>query len=196
MFASLFQSRNRDACHFRWELTHGTQTVRDCFNLAIEMLVISGLTGIHARNVPLTFQSRNRDACHFRAEIGAVIERRVHVSISQSRCLSFQDGEAVQVGIGYACFNLAIEMLVISGHQLRNSAELTPMSFNLAIEMLVISGHRGGNSRKCLHGSFNLAIEMLVISGYSMLYHAIPSLQGFNLAIEMLVISGPCLRSP
>ena len=63
--SELFQSRNRDACHFRF-MMHG-----------------SGWAG-------LSFQSRNRDACHFRLE----------------KCLQYTAGFR---------FNLAIEMLVISG---------------------------------------------------------------------------------
>ena len=87
-----------------------------CFNLAIEMLIISGsIRGTYNVN-PIMFQSRNRDAYHFRARDAVTTGRIVGVSISQSRCLSFQ------VGIGHdgrpgdkARFNLAIEMLVISG---------------------------------------------------------------------------------
>ena len=62
-----FQSRNRDACHFR----------ADCL-LARGRFVLS-------------FQSRNRDACHFR-QAGRKTRYRpaLTVSISQSRCLSFQ----------------------------------------------------------------------------------------------------------
>ena len=37
-----------------------------CFNLAIEMLVISGETAGMSATGNREFQSRNRDACHFR----------------------------------------------------------------------------------------------------------------------------------
>ena len=40
-FISLFQSRNRDACHFRGERVLEV-SVKPSFNLVIEMLVISG----------------------------------------------------------------------------------------------------------------------------------------------------------
>ena len=63
----------------------------DIFNLAIEMLFISGFV---PHRDPVT------------PEI---------VSISQSRCLSFQAGSFQAVSFGAAGFNLAIEMLVISG---------------------------------------------------------------------------------
>ena len=64
-----------------------------CFNLAIEMLVISGEEIPHRLLNPVPmFQSRNRDACHFRT-------------------FSFE-GHRNYIFIS---FNLAIEMLVISG---------------------------------------------------------------------------------
>ena len=63
-----------------------------CFNLAIEMLVISGKVRLIVRHgLPAEFQSRNRDACHFRMPSSA-FGRKPHLR-----------------------FNLAIEMLVISG---------------------------------------------------------------------------------
>ena len=42
-------------------------------------------------------------------------QRRCNVSISQSRCLSFQDLLSTNVDDWKISFNLAIEMLVISG---------------------------------------------------------------------------------
>ena len=64
-----FQSRNRDACHFRWDFHKSTRHWSRCFNLVIEMLVISGTIPAHRiRGAPLMFQSRNRDACHFRSK--------------------------------------------------------------------------------------------------------------------------------
>ena len=61
-----------------------------CFNLAIEMLVILGLSQARTGLDMGKFQSRNRDACHFR-------------SLSREK-------PAARI-----CFNLAIEMLVILG---------------------------------------------------------------------------------
>ena len=114
--AQEFQSRNRDACHFRSRtlLIFRLWTVR--FNLAIEMLVISGsrelLDSFKFRKVSISqsrclsfqvmsgklanrtlmFQSRNRDACHFRSTRTTNASLHSHrVSISQSRCLSFQE---------------------------------------------------------------------------------------------------------
>ena len=48
---------------------------------------------------------------------------------------------------------------------MRNPRRLQEARFNLAIEMLVISGNRKSPLQNCLVESFNLAIEMLVISG-------------------------------
>ena len=62
-----FQSRNRDSCHFRTHLQLLVGTRDFSFNLAIEILVISGLQpngGVASSSKK--FQSRNRDSCHFR----------------------------------------------------------------------------------------------------------------------------------
>ena len=136
----LFQSRNRDSCHFRlhflWKAAADI-----CFNLAIEILVISGLTQLRHSSIRSLFQSRNRDSCHFRTmsnhrfiiitglRFNLAIEilvisgnlivirntRLRRVSISQSRFLSFQGDGILQSVYRGGCFNLAIEILVISG---------------------------------------------------------------------------------
>ena len=137
-----FQSRNRDACHFRQHYRRHESAAPFRFNLAIEMLVISGdaaeqtfcqrhdyvsisqsrclsFQGRCEDTMPRTvirFQSRNRDACHFRnCEQFCQCGRYPEVSISQSRCLSFQDRRAGRCWMPCFRFNLAIEMLVISG---------------------------------------------------------------------------------
>ena len=63
------------------------------FNLAIEMLFISGL-----------------------GEDG-INDTRIYVSISQSRCFSFQAKDLRLIAASLNGFNLAIEMLFISGQQ-------------------------------------------------------------------------------
>ena len=85
-----FQSRNRDSCHFRW--LHDTDTYPRLhrFNLAIEILVISGRENGANQHGEKLFQSRNRDSCHFRSEVTARYHSAGVVSISQSRFLSFQ----------------------------------------------------------------------------------------------------------
>ena len=111
----LFQSRNRDACHFR-SSTQAQTSALARFNLAIEMLIISG------------------------CEHESAARHHIRVSISQSRCLSFQARwREVVMPLSVGSFNLAIEMLVISGTICpRRTTRIS--CFNLAIEMLVISG--------------------------------------------------------
>ena len=95
------------------------------------------------------------------------------VSISQSRCFSFQVRRRLwKVPIRFTSFNLAIEMLFISG-------------------LLCWERHR-----HCHRHRFNLAIEMLFISGRWPLNTMQGRLPGFNLAIEMLFISGEAIRVP
>ena len=138
------------------------------FNLVIEMLFISG-----AR--------RCRVRCGLRS-FNLVIEMLFIsgsarpqwtdwlrlVSISSSRCFSFQDAchryhTAVPDG-----FNLVIEMLFISGHTRRRVPRRKQVGFNLVIEMLFISG-APISLVNAIKTCFNLAIEMLFISGDIML---------------------------
>ena len=187
-----------------------------CFNLAIEMLVISGSTRSSDNGDPtqrvsisqsrclsfqeicsvfrslvahFSFQSRNRDACHFRVvstDVAAAVAG-FNLAIEMlviSGAMPLSRSTAATGG-----FNLAIEMLVISGE---GASQAIPRSvcFNLAIEMLVISG-QVGRARSSPPPCFNLAIEMLVISGFVVGQASTIVLQAcFNLAIEMLVISG------
>ena len=90
------------------------------FNLAIEMLFISGLEFLQMGCHVGLFQSRNRDAFHFRKRRSRS-RRRIKsspVSISQSRCFSFQDGIVdPSAKTVHVRFNLAIEMLFMSGYK-------------------------------------------------------------------------------
>ena len=56
-------------------------------------------------------------------------------------------------------------MLIISGWA-NDKRELESVSFNLAIEMLIISGLSAEVTFVPQDESFNLAIEMLIISGH------------------------------
>ena len=87
----VFQSRNRDAFHFRYCWMCASSPVI-CFNLAIEMLFISGNLSRTAPASAEKFQSRNRDAFHIRTRFDTEAERSSMVSISQSRCFSYQVG--------------------------------------------------------------------------------------------------------
>ena len=121
-------------------IPRGTRTIPTGFNLAIEMLFISGPEGLvrtltkrlmfqsrnrdafHFRNgrIPdegdfLVFQSRNRDAFHFRCAAA-----RVRVAMSNSFQSRNRDAFHFRhIGLWHpcarACFNLVIEMLFISG---------------------------------------------------------------------------------
>ena len=114
----LFQSRNRDAYHFRFQTFLPGRLAKFSFNLAIEMLIISG-----------------SKICVCNSE------RHADVSISQSRCLSFQVNlSSSTVPAPFSSFNLAIEMLIISGRRAGLKVLVPTLSFNLAIEMLIISG--------------------------------------------------------
>ena len=63
------------------------------------------------------------------------------------------------------CFNLGIEVLLIS-RRFRSRAHLRNHAcFNLVIEVLLISRVRGyGNRARAVHQGFNLVIEVLLIS--------------------------------
>ena len=135
-----FQSRNRDACHFRERFRPGNP-LPSGFNLAIEMLVISGARG-EARNEAAVVVSISQSRC-LSFQVARLNRQRtacVYVSISQSRCLSFQVALPAHASGLPGCFNLAIEMLVISGGCRDRIIRDRRDGFNLAIEMLVISG--------------------------------------------------------
>ena len=68
--------------------------------------------------VAFMFQSRHRDACHVRATQRITdSDATAAVSISQSRCLSGQVTLSLLSYLtGVPSFNLAIEMLVMSGY--------------------------------------------------------------------------------
>ena len=114
---TMFQSRNRDAFHFRRGTRSRSALRSTSFNLVIEMLFISGLhcLVVCVRRLHV-FQSRNRDAFHFR-------------SLTKTRALAL-----------IRCFNLVIEMLFISGKCFVHVRGSMHASFNLVIEMLFISG--------------------------------------------------------
>ena len=141
---------------------------RACFNLAIEMLVISGQAGFpllchpfpvsisqsrclsfqvpmqsqSASRYAVWFQSRNRDACHFRHHKASTAIVKSAVSISQSRCLSFQDVHSKgDNAIGISSVSISQSRCLSFQVQSLGAARLQGKSrFNLAIEMLVISG--------------------------------------------------------
>ena len=112
------------------------------FNLAIEMLVISGKPYRSLWDLTTEFQSRNRDACHFRAGRDWHCARHGNwVSISQSRCLSFQvTDDTVAALHGELLFQSRNRDACHFRRKMTTFGCGLPFRFNLAIEMLVISG--------------------------------------------------------
>ena len=132
--------------------------------LSTKFLIINALTGMPFSNLPsvwevcllglLTkrrhhdtepeepgFQSRNRGASLFR-----ILAMPTHlfdfiVSISQSRYFSFQETirPPTTDPIPSLSFNLAIEILLFSGHR-HCAGAIALAGFNLAIEILLFSG--------------------------------------------------------
>ena len=116
---SLFQSRNRDAFRFK--------SPRQA----------SGFDS------PVLFQSRNRDAFRFKLLTNNSVAILYIVSISESRCFSFQATVELTFAIvvtavsisGSRCFSFQVLMR-------RVSFEGDPSRFNLGIEMLFVSSPR------------------------------------------------------
>ena len=114
-----------------------------------------------------TFVSISQSRClSFQVSEGAGrVSPLSEVSISQSRCLSFQvvGYRGWQGGVP-PCFNLAIEMLIISG-----TRRTTNPSHISEFQSRNRDAYHFRNT--CLrwawhpHSGFNLAIEMLIISG-------------------------------
>ena len=162
------------------------------------MLFISGRGGAQPNQRQThEFQSRNRDAFHIRCQPGGDMEhhREIQVSISQSRCFSYQvvfwlhwTTPKPKVSISQSrCFSYQAS---VDGARLFAKA-----SFNLAIEMLFISGRRLPNGTAWAGSGFQSrnrdAFHIRVRESSLGVVVA-----RFNLAIEMLFISGPCPRSP
>ena len=64
--ADLFQSRNRDSCHFRCQSLRKKNYRRGMFQSRNRDSCHFRLECAHARLAIDMFQSRNRDSCHFR----------------------------------------------------------------------------------------------------------------------------------
>ena len=73
--------------------------------------------------------------------------------------------------------------------QRRANGKTTRLCFNLVIEVLLISRIRMGNHTATRLASFNLVIEVLLISRRSLSIPQKRSRRSFNLVIEVLLIS-------
>ena len=88
----MFPSRNRVSCHFKSVSIWVWKSIRHCFHLGIEFLVISSIAeDTIVANCGVLFQSRNRVSCHFKSSrLVAGMDKTEIVSISESSFLSFQ----------------------------------------------------------------------------------------------------------
>ena len=144
------------------------------FNLVIEVLVVSSYGWLSIADFDTTdlFQSRNRGSCRFK-----VVCR-------------------VETRHGETCFNLVIEVLVVSSRRSDTGRSEDNTSFNLVIEVLVVSSTCVAALRKVLVSGFNLVIEVLVVSSPEKTAISQTCLtHGFNLVIEVLVVSSLLFRS-
>ena len=167
------------------------------------------------------FQSRNRDAFHFKCgAIGLDTHRWSAVSISESRCFSFQ----VCGGSGLVCdsssFNLGIEMLFISSRTCNSYLHSPHTGFNLGIEMLFISSNerlrwryvcsakfqsrnrdafRFKNQGYLKHESYTVPVSISESRCFSFQVRLCVVSRGpiisFNLGIEMLFVSSAISRA-
>ena len=88
----LFQSRNRDAFRFKRAWDNSRAQRRKRFNLGIEMLFVSSCMAARRLLVALRQVSISESRCFSFQENGVArgIRGLTHVSISESRCFSFQ----------------------------------------------------------------------------------------------------------
>ena len=198
-----FQSRNRDSCHFRTAARFVHRGDMQSFNLAIEILVISGYPASYrhrrhqrvsisqsrflsfqgrpailvylwmtmvsisqsrflsfqaalVRNLPCgieKFQSRNRDSCHFRvAAFAAGIVKLGFQSRNRDSC-HFRTTKPTDAIISAEMrFNLAIEILVISGYLDNNLVRVLSCLVSISqSRFLSFQVARGGELRIPLH---------------------------------------------
>ena len=161
-----FQSRNRDACHFRrWHVIGRCCAClwfqsrnRDSCHFRLKMTLEDW------RSFP-EFQSRNRDSCHFRSVSARTFASKPHwVSISQSRFLSFQASERqvwrARGGVVSISQSRFLSFQVAQNCERDESACVSIsqsrfLSFQVYGECITLKADVG----------FNLAIEILVISG-------------------------------
>ena len=112
------------------------------------------------------FQSRNRDAFRFKWDDFPHQSQQRTVSISESRCFSFQVSDFVDRHI-ISLFVSISESRCFSfqGHHiLKGFPEHIDFSFNLGIEMLFVSSALSNVEQACFEACFNLGIEMLFVS--------------------------------
>ena len=185
----MFQSRNRGSFDFK-SLTGQAKSKRLLsFNLVIEVLLISSL-------VQPESQESTCDRFNLVIEV-LLISRKSRNGIGytskwfQSRNRGSFDFKHLDIAVRLhqqLCFNLVIEVLLISSHSVPNQLYAEAMSFQ--------SRNRGSFDFKTAsarwspveNASFNLVIEVLLISRSDTIPPDIPN-SCFNLVIEVLLIS-------
>ena len=116
-------------------------TLYRCFNLVIEMLLISSPKNLKPYRHRHKFQSRNRDAFDFKTTEATAPNAPGNLFQSRNRdAFDFKEKTGL-LQVEIVSFNLVIEMLLISSKQkLRSKREdAIRLGFNLVIEMLLIS---------------------------------------------------------
>ena len=140
--AGEFQSRNRDAFHISRRFTNATSArLVSSFNLAIEMLFISGKVLINVRNCFHVVSISQSRCFSFQGLCSGGVSIGDAVSISQSRCFSFQDHASTETED--TMHHVSISQSRCFSFQAKNrtqSQAINKRGFNLAIEMLFISG--------------------------------------------------------
>ena len=95
------------------------------------------------------FQSRNRDAFRFKASASPVYGRYRQVSISESRCFSFQGGMSLPTNTPLLWFQ-SRNRDAFRFKASRAKLKPTPLtSFNLGIEMLFVSSNKNPYFTTC-----------------------------------------------
>ena len=161
-----FQSRNRGSFDFKSSLNIPSEITTECFNLVIEVLLISRkgarlntspcFTTFQSRNrgsfdfkarylgisekMMFSFQSRNRGSFDFKVFGGGIVERRRSKFQSRNRgSFDFKPIQPHKHNSRYTRFNLVIEVLLISRKRFRSWSLRRWSRFNLVIEVLLIS---------------------------------------------------------
>ena len=154
------------------------------------MLFVSRSTSAFAARASSSVSISESRCFSFQVDIPFITIPTRHVSISESRCFSFQ-GRAQRATLSIQTrrsFNLGIEMLFVSSYHFLAKGIEKSVCFNLGIEMLFVSSaHPVLN--KVLFQCFNLGIEMLFVSRKQKKGGCNRPSHCFNLGIEMLFVS-------
>ena len=160
------------------------------------MLFVSSLTLGSRRHSPSLVSISESRCFSFQGQMLNTIVwmRGLMVSISESRCFSFQDN-TTKPPSGLPCMmfqsrNRDAFRFKLDNPNARGDGHYC---FNLGIEMLFVSSQTAGTDNLNTSRSFNLGIEMLFVSRYQIHHHHDLTVFCFNLGIEMLFVSSPAI---